>query len=99
MTVSPVWMAPDFTTPETTVPTKGTENVSLMWNSKGGSVIVVAVVWEDVQEGTDEVEVFTGDVADLEDRADALRDELCSGCDGLFVILDEDRDLAGAWRL
>lgn len=34
-TWSPLWTMPDLTTPETTVPTKGTEKVSLTWNSSG----------------------------------------------------------------
>lgn len=37
-TLSPAWMTPDLTTPLTTVPTKGTEKVSLTWNSKGASM-------------------------------------------------------------
>lgn len=36
-TLSPSWITPDLMIPETTVPVKGTEKVSLTWNSKGAS--------------------------------------------------------------
>jgi len=56
--------------------------------------IVVAVVREDVEEGTHEVEAFAGHVGDLEDGADALGDELSGGRNGLLAVLDQNGDFA-----
>ena len=58
--------------------------------------VVVPVMGQDVEERADQVETFTRDVGNLEDGADALRDELAGGLDGFLVVLDENRDLAGA---
>lgn len=61
--------------------------------------IVVPMVRQDVEERADQVEILPCDVRDLEDGADALRDEL-SGCiDAALAVGDEDRDLACAGRL
>lgn len=81
-----------------TVPTKGTEKVSLTWNSKG-FVVVVAVMRQDVEERSDEIKAFAGDVGHLENWTYPLADELGGSFDSLVTILDEDRDFSGARRL
>lgn len=63
---------------------------------EGGFVVVVAVVRQDVEEGSDEVEAFAGDVGDLEDGAYALAHELGGGLDCLVAVFDEDWDFPGA---
>lgn len=60
--------------------------------------VIIPVVRQDVEESTDKVQTFTGDVRNLEDRADTLRDELASGLDGFLPAFNENRDLAGARR-
>ncbi len=71
---------------------EGVIDMELKW----GLGVVMAVVRQDVQEGSDMVESFACDVADLEDGADTLTDELRGCRDGLLVRGDEDGDFAGA---
>jgi len=71
---------------------EGVVDVELEW----GFVIVVAVMREDVEEGSDEVEAFACDVGDLEYGAYTLAHELGGGLDGLVAVLDEDGDFPGA---
>ena len=66
---------------------------------EGGRGVVMTVVGEDVEEGSDQVQTFTCYVADLEDGADALGDEGCGGVDRVLARFNEDGDLAGAWGL
>ena len=63
---------------------------------ESGLFFVVAVVGENVEEGADEVEVVAGDVRDLEDGADAPRDELRCCIDALLAVGDEDGDFPRA---
>ena len=63
---------------------------------EGGVGIVVAMVGEDVEEGSDEVEGFACDVGDLKDGADSLGDELCRSLDGVGAVFDKNGDFAGA---
>jgi len=63
---------------------------------KGGFVVVVAVMGQDVEEGSDEVEAFAGDVGDLEYGAYPLAHELGGSLDGFVAVLDEDGDFPGA---
>ena len=60
--------------------------------------VIVPVVGEHVEEHTNEVEGFAGDVADLEDGADALGDELRSGDDCFVAVSDEYGDFASSGR-
>ena len=60
--------------------------------------IVVAVVWQDVQERPHQVKALACDVGDLENGTYPLADELSGGLDGLFAVLDEDGDFTGAGR-
>ncbi len=66
---------------------------------EGAVGVVVAVVGKDVEEGSDEVEGFAGDVGDLEDGTDALGDELRCGLNGICTVFDEDGDFASTGRL
>jgi len=60
-----------------------------------GSVgVIVAVVGKNVKEGSDEVEGFACDVGDLEDRTDALRDELRGRLNSVGAVFDENGNLA-----
>lgn len=55
MTLSPVWTTPDLMMPETTVPTKGTEKVSLTWNSKGASASYLQFLSAKAQQQYDDI--------------------------------------------
>lgn len=57
---------------------------------EGGVGVVIAVVRKDVEECADKVQGLASDVGDLEDGADALRDELGGGLDSVGAIFDED---------
>lgn len=61
--------------------------------------VVVAVVRQDVQESSDEIKVFTGNVGDLKDWTYSLADELGGGLDSFIAVLDEDGNLPCARRL
>ncbi len=60
--------------------------------------IVVTVMRKDIEECSDEVEIFASDVRDLENWAYSLADELSSSLDRFFAVLDEDWDFASARR-
>ena len=66
---------------------------------KGGVGVIIAVVGKDVEERSNEVEGFAGDVRDLENRTDALGNELRGGLDSVGAVLDKDRDFTSAGRL
>lgn len=74
---------------------KGVVDVEL----EGSFGVIVAVVWDDVEESADEIERMASYVGDLEDWADTLTDELCSGVYAFLLVLDEDGYFSGAGRL
>ena len=61
---------------------------------EGSLRIIVAVVWEDIEENADQVETFTSDIRDLEDWANARADKL-----GLKDLLDNLRDFGIVHRI
>lgn len=61
--------------------------------------IVMTVVWDDVEEGANEIERLTSYVGDLEDRADTLADELSGGIYAFLLVFDEDWNFPCARRL
>lgn len=60
--------------------------------------VIIAMVRKNVEEGTNEVKGFAGDVGDLKDRADSLRDKLCGGLDSISTVFNEDGNLPCAGR-
>lgn len=64
-----------------------------------GFSVVMAVVWNDVEEGANEIERLASYVGDLEHRADTLADELCGGVYTLLLVFDEDGDFPCTRRL
>ncbi len=61
--------------------------------------IVVPMVRQNVQECSDKVKTFTGNVGDLEDGANPLADELSGSLDGFIAVLDKNGNLPCARRL
>lgn len=61
--------------------------------------VVMAVVWNDVEEGPYQVKRVTCHVRDLEYRADTLTDELGGGIYAFLLVLDEDGYLSCTRRL
>ena len=58
--------------------------------------IVVAMMWKDIQERPYEIQRFSCNIGDLEDRAYPLGNELSGGIDTLLLVLDENWDLPRA---
>lgn len=61
--------------------------------------VVMAVVWDDVEEGANEIERVASNVRDLKDWADTLADELGGSVYAFLLVLDEDGDFSGTGRL
>ena len=65
---------------------------------KGCLSVVIAMVRQYVQKRSDQVQILACDIRYLEDRAYSLTNELSSGLDGFFMILDENWDFSCTWR-
>lgn len=66
---------------------------------KGGFGIIITMVREDVEEGSDQVQALASDIGDLKYRADTLAYKLGSCLNGLLAVLYEYWDFPGSWRL
>ena len=66
---------------------------------EGSLGVIMAVVWDDVEEGADEIERVASYVGDLEYWADTLADELSGGVYAFLLVLDEDGDFSRTRRL
>ena len=61
---------------------------------KGSGGIVVAVMGEHVEKHSHQIKGLAGNIADLENGADALGDELRGGDDGFVAVIDKHWDFA-----
>lgn len=74
---------------------EGVIDVEFEW----GVSVVIAVMWENIEEGADEVQRLASDVRDLEHGADALGDKLGGSLNSIGAVFDEDGNFPCARRL